>query len=150
MILIVTYDLKTPRDYHDFYEALKSQADNGKWWHYMASTWILSTSKTPTAILEAVRKQYLDPQDSIFVCELSPNYEGWLPKPAWDWLKEELGGPTPVNHLAALAALTGKLPQPPRTLEPPPGYSKLADLMKPDSTAESINRLLGRDPKKQP
>jgi len=89
MILIITYDLKTPKDYHDFYEAIKAQGEQGKWWHYMASTWLLSTNKTPQQVADAIRP-HLDQQDLFFVCELSPNYQGWLPKPAWDWIHSEL------------------------------------------------------------
>src|SRR5579863_1682378 len=115
MILIITYDLKTPRDYHDFYETLKAQADPGKWWHFMASTWIISTRKTPQQVVEALRQdKYLDPADTIFVCELFPNYQGWLPKPAWDWLRDELGQPqSAYNYLNALGALSGGPTNPP-------------------------------------
>ncbi len=88
MILIITYDLKTPKDYHDFYEAIKAQATEGKWWHYMASTWILSTTRTPQQVADNIRP-LLEAQDFLFVCELTSNYQGWLPKPAWDWLRAE-------------------------------------------------------------
>jgi hypothetical protein len=144
MILIVTYDLKTPRDYHEFYEALKAQADNGKWWHYMSSTWLLSTTKTPQQIVDAVTPYFERQQDFIFVCELTPNYQGWLPKQAWDWINAEL---RPVNHLAALAALAGS-----RTLTPPPGYTGLSDLASPPDpeTANSLAKLFGLGSKKNP
>jgi hypothetical protein len=99
-ILIVTYDLKSPKDYHDFYEAIKAQ---GKWWRYMQASWILSTEKTPQQVMEAI-KPHMDPMDFLFVCELKANYQGWLPKPAWEWLGNEL----PQDPaLAALAALFG-------------------------------------------
>jgi hypothetical protein len=62
MILIITYDLRTPKDYHDFYEAIKAQGEQGKWWHYMASTWLLSTMKTPQEVFDAVHP-HLDKQD---------------------------------------------------------------------------------------
>ena len=110
MILIVTYDLKTPKDYHEFYEAVKQQ---GKWWHYMAWTWLLSTEKTPTQIVDALQS-FLDPQDLLFVCELAPNYQGRLPKPAWEFINNELKAPMDytslINHwLANPAGATGTL-----------------------------------------
>jgi hypothetical protein len=110
MILIITYDLRSPKDYHDFYEAIKGQGTEGKWWHYMASTWLLSTSKTPQEVVDAIRPK-LDPQDFLFVCELNPNYQGWLPKPAWDWLNAELR-PQP-NYLAIFAEGLAKNQPPP-------------------------------------
>ena len=119
MILIVTYDLRSPKDYHDFYEAVKVQ---GKWWHYMASTWLLSTTKTPQEVADAIFP-YMDAQDLLFVCELSNKYQGRLPKPAWDWINQELpeynpflsgfgfGGPPvpaqPINNLLTIGSLLG-------------------------------------------
>jgi hypothetical protein len=126
MILIITYDLKTPKDYHDFYEAIKAQATEGKWWHYMASTWLLSTTKAPRDVVEAIRP-FIDGQDFLFVCEITANYQGWLPKPAWDWLQTEL--PLRNFMLDALQALSkqASLPPPPNPfldalskLPPPP------------------------------
>jgi hypothetical protein len=90
MILIVTYHLKGTKDYHDFYEVVKTQ---GKWWHYLASTWLLSTTRIPQEVVDAIHPQ-MDPQDLLFVCELAPRYQGWLPKQAWDWINAELQQPS--------------------------------------------------------
>jgi hypothetical protein len=109
MILIITYDLKTPKDYHDFYEAIKTQSEQGKWWHYMASTWLLSTRKTPQQVVEAIRP-LLDSQDFLFVCEINSNYEGWLPKPAWDWLQAELPQFNPLANLYRILGGTQSQP----------------------------------------
>lgn len=110
MILIITYDLKSPKDYHDFYEAIKAQGTEGKWWHYMASTWILNTQRTPQEVVDAIHP-LMDSQDFLFVCELSPRYQGWLPKPAWDWIDSELRQPTGYETSVALGSLLG-LPEP--------------------------------------
>lgn len=111
MILIVTYDLRSPKDYHEFYEAVKLQ---GKWWHYMASTWLLSTQKTPQEVVDAVLP-HMDAQDLLFVCELSNKYQGRLPKPAWDWINTEL-----PDYSVGINALLGLGPNPP-TMPPVPG-----------------------------
>jgi hypothetical protein len=86
MILIVTYDLRSPKDYHDLYEVVKLQ---GKWWHYMASTWLLSTTKEPQQVVDAMLP-YMDATDLLFVCELTPKFQGRLPQQAWDWINTEL------------------------------------------------------------
>ena len=134
MILIVTYDLRSPKDYHEFYEAVKKQ---GKWWHYMASTWLLSTQKTPQEVVDAILP-HMDVQDLLFVCELSAKYQGRLPKPAWEWINQELpeynpilsaffggpgagttspiGGPIAPTTVGSLADLFN----PPKKDEPPP------------------------------
>jgi hypothetical protein len=135
MILIVTYDLRTPKDYHDFYEAIKAQGEQGKWWHYMASTWLLSTSKSPSDVAEALRP-HMDNQDFLFVCELAPNYQGWLPKPAWDWINAELKKPYEWNAL--LGAALGGQPSP------------LSDLINPTPPPAPWGPLLPTIPPKKP
>ena len=82
MILIVTYDLKTRRDYTAFYGALQQQ---GSWWHYIASTWLLSTDKSPEEVARALRP-YMDLYDSLLVAELGGRYNGYLPDEAWQWI----------------------------------------------------------------
>jgi hypothetical protein len=108
MILIITYDLRSPNDYHSFYEAIKAQSPNGKWWHYMASTWLLSTSKTPQEVVDAIRS-HLDVHDVLFVCELKANYQGWLPKPAWDWINSELQ-PTTAELVSRMLPTISPMP----------------------------------------
>jgi hypothetical protein len=115
MILIISYDLRTPKDYHLFYETIKAQSAQGKWWHYMASTWLLSTSRTPQEVVDALRP-HMDSQDFLFVCELTGNYQGYLPKPAWDWLNVELPRTNYLSALAGMAALGSPF------TPPPPGY----------------------------
>lgn len=119
MILIVTYDLRSPQDYHSFYEAVKQQ---GKWWHYMASTWLLSTQKTPQEVVDAILP-HMDMQDLLLVCELSNKYQGRLPKPAWEWIKQEL----PEYNFPNLAALSSLLGTPGgAVLGSPPSSSDVA------------------------
>jgi hypothetical protein len=148
MILIITYDLRSPQDYHNFYEVVKQQ---GKWWHYMASTWLLSTQKTPQEVVDAVLP-HMDTQDFLLVCELSNKYQGRLPKPAWEWIKQEL----PENNLANLYALSGLLGRPATSSDvvlpgfTPPGGSgyTLADLMGTPKKEEPILPWLTPPPKK--
>src|SRR5580698_7749865 len=124
MILIITYDLRTPKDYHDFYEAIKSQGEQGKWWHYMASTWLLSTNKSPQQVFDAIHP-HLDNQDFVFVCELSKNYQGWLPKSAWEWIYAQF----PVDYSSILSAGIAALGGTPSLPSVPGGYSPLSSLL---------------------
>jgi hypothetical protein len=98
MILIVSYDLKTKRDYNLFYESLKQQ---GNWWHYLASTWLLSTMKSPEEVANAVHP-FLDPQDSLFVAEMGSRFNGFLPKPAWDWINGQIQSPAVASFFSSL------------------------------------------------
>src|SRR5216684_7017209 len=103
MILIVSYDLKSARDYTAFYNALRSQ---GTWWHYLASTWLISTGKSPEEVANAVRPQ-MDLQDFLLVADPGPRYQGYLPPQAWDWINTQRK--LEVERVAGLQALAGAL-----------------------------------------
>jgi len=86
-VLLVTYDLKTQgKIYTPFYEALKQQ---GQWWHYIASTWLIATTKTPQEVYAAVAP-HLTVSDFILVVPIKRPYYGFLPKDAWDWMESNL------------------------------------------------------------
>jgi len=108
MILIVTYDLKTRRDYGPLYAALQRQ---GSWWHYLTSTWLISTSNNPQQVFEAIHP-FMDPQDFVFVAELGNQYQGWLPKEAWEWINAQ-GGATGFYTSAAVSTAPPSPPVPP-------------------------------------
>lgn len=85
MILIVTYNLKGGANaYTPLYAALKKQGKS--WWHYMPSTWLIDTDHPPNAVAETLREHLL-PGDQIFVGHLQNGFGGWLPKPAWEWIR---------------------------------------------------------------
>jgi hypothetical protein len=87
VIVLVTYDLRGQRDYASFYATLGQQ---GPWWHYVSSTWLLSTERSPEEVAESLRS-HLDPNDSILVTEMArgARYAGILPEPAWQWIEEQ-------------------------------------------------------------
>jgi hypothetical protein len=83
-MLIITYNLKgASTGYTAFYEALKNQ---GSWWHYLPSTWLIVSGSTPEQVANAL-KTHLQEGDHLFVGTLQSGYNGWLPKDAWDWLQ---------------------------------------------------------------
>ncbi len=86
-ILLVTYDLKTAgKIYTPFYEALKQQ---GTWWHYLSSTWLIATTKEPKELYDAVA-HHLTTNDYILITRLTGPYWGYLPQNAWDWIRSHL------------------------------------------------------------
>lgn len=88
-VYLVTYDLKRPQqNYQGLYEVLK-KADS--WWHYLESTWLIKTSETVDAWQTRLRST-LDDNDLFMIMDLKPaRYSGWLPQPAWDWIRTNLG-----------------------------------------------------------
>ena len=86
MILLITYDLNKPgQDYTSLYSAIK-EADT--WWHYLDSTWVISTDLSIDEWCENLL-EHMDENDHLFVVEIRRNYCGWLPNKAWDWLRKE-------------------------------------------------------------
>lgn len=92
MILIVTYDLKGFQDYSELFAKIREQ---GPWWHYMTTTWLVDTTKSPQDVSVALRP-LMGPQDFLLVAEMGRNYQGWLPKEAWDWINSRQAHYTPL------------------------------------------------------
>lgn len=83
MIYAINYDLKLPgQNYEGVHEAIKSC---GAWWHYLGSTWLVDTSLDANAIWRKL-SPHVDKNDRVLVIGVTRDYEGWLPKDAWEWL----------------------------------------------------------------
>jgi hypothetical protein len=86
-VVLITYDLKTPgRVYTSFYETLKLQ---GNWCHYLSSTWLIETQKTPNDIYTALAP-HITVKDFILIIPVTKPAFGWLPKAAWDWINSRV------------------------------------------------------------
>lgn len=87
MLILITYDLKQPdRDYETLYEAIKQCGD--MWWHYMESVWMIHTDLTPAQCFERLHPN-IDANDYLFLVDITNQArQGWLPKDAWSWLKQ--------------------------------------------------------------
>ena len=86
-VLLVCYDLKKPiKDYPGMQKALKNA---NSWWHYLDSTWLLKTKLSPEQWIDKLRPHF-DQNDYLLVIEVKDNYQGWLPKKAWDWIHKNL------------------------------------------------------------
>ncbi len=88
MVYLVSYDLrKQGKDYIGLYEQLKSSPS---WWHYLESTWLINTNEGIQDLYKRL-SAYLDQNDNILIIELKGSYFGYLPKEAWDWIKQTVG-----------------------------------------------------------
>lgn len=85
MLYLISYDLSQPdRNYDGLYEAIKKQ---GSWWHYLESTWIVSSTLTSHQIAQNLRSQ-IDDNDHLIVIQVTKDFDGWLKKDAWDWINQ--------------------------------------------------------------
>ena len=89
MALLVSYDLRTPgADYSGLIEELKKSKG---WWHYLKSTWIVSTTETPDELYDRL-EPHRHKDDRILILEIGPGAarQGWLPEKAWGWLERHI------------------------------------------------------------
>ena len=83
-ILIVTYDLKGPSAlYSALFTYLKSHEG---WNHYLASTWMIDTRKSPEEVVDEMRP-HIQKGDRYLVTRLERPYQGLLPRKSWEWIK---------------------------------------------------------------
>jgi len=87
----VIYDLRQPgRKYNELYDAIKAAAGNGNWQHPMESFWVLAFSEFSQEDAKSLcisLQKHIDENDSIMVCKIESDYEGWMPKSFWEWIK---------------------------------------------------------------
>lgn len=87
MVYVVSYDLKKPgKDYIGLTEQLRHSP---RWWHYLESTWLISTQESPDQLYNRLRA-HLDDGDSILIIEAGKHRQGWLSKEAWEWIQQEI------------------------------------------------------------
>ena len=83
MIYAVNYDLKQPgQNYSALYNAIQSCGD---WWHFLDSTWLVDSALTAAGIWDRLAP-HVDGNDRVLVIGVTRDYEGWLPREAWNWI----------------------------------------------------------------
>jgi hypothetical protein len=83
VIYAINYDLKRPgQHYEAVYEAIKSC---GVCWHYLESTWLVDTWLDARSIWNRLAP-HVDKNDCVLVIGVTRDYQGWLPKEAWEWV----------------------------------------------------------------
>lgn len=93
-VFSVSYDLTAPgRNYKGLSDALCSFP---LWWHYLESTWLIAGAQSAEEVSRRL-EPHLDRNDRILVCEITPDYWGWLPREAWTWIEEHVGTTGPAT-----------------------------------------------------
>jgi hypothetical protein len=82
----VSYDLRVKQkpDYKGLYEELKNSS---VWWHYLESTWLIVTDETPGEVWNRLGR-HIHQRDFLLIIEVRDNVHGWLPKGAWEWIRQ--------------------------------------------------------------
>ncbi len=88
-VYVVSYDLRKPgRDYKGLSDELQRLPG---WWHYLESTWLVSTQEDANQLYNRLR-EHLDVDDSILILQAGTDVQGWLPEEAHKWIQQNLLG----------------------------------------------------------
>lgn len=90
-VYAICYELNRPG--HSYKDMHKTIAEFGHWWHQLDSTWLLRTEKTANEVARALRS-HMAPNDRLLVIQVTDDYQGWLPKEAWEWIRKAV----PASH----------------------------------------------------
>ena len=89
MVCMITYDLnKQGQDYENVIQAIKD-ASTGVWCTYWKSSYLIKTNLTVQQVSDKITP-HLDGNDSLLVIEVKENYQGWLSKEQWNYIKESI------------------------------------------------------------
>lgn len=85
MVFLITYDLKhTEKDYTSLYNEIKESGTDS--FHPLESVWFLKTEITINELTGNLR-QVMEDDDMLFVVNITEQeMQGWLPRPAWEWI----------------------------------------------------------------
>lgn len=83
---MISYNLKSRN--RNYFELLRSiQELNGSNIHLQDSLWLVRTTETPETMYQKFH-QILGEYDSLFICELTPNYQGLASPADWDFIEK--------------------------------------------------------------
>lgn len=86
-VYCVSYDLnKSGQNYSGLYAELEASPS---WWHFLDSTWLISTSETADQLSARLLKK-LDTNDRVLVIKVTRDYAGWLTEDAWNWINQHV------------------------------------------------------------
>jgi len=86
MIYLFTYDLR-PSSLRNI-EPLKDELRNSiAWCNYLERTWLIGTHESQDQLNSRIAV-HLSATDSWLVVRITNQYNGWLPKEAWEWIVE--------------------------------------------------------------
>lgn len=90
MVLLISYDLvgqERPSAYEAVKDVIEGEADSFR--RPLYSQWLVETTRSATWWRERV-KTAIDAGDKIFICQVTDEYAGWLPKSIWAWLEKRI------------------------------------------------------------
>lgn len=106
MIYVVSYDLAPNifRNVTPFHQELERTDEGRTWWHFLTNTWLIATWETQQQVFERLQP-HVKPNDRLLIMGVTPDYSGFLPQEAWQWIQQQHagGGFVRRNPMAAIS-----------------------------------------------
>lgn len=88
-VYLMVFDRDPTYNYELLHNVIKMDPYIYDWWHYLQSTYILVSTLTADALADRLMLSFKN-QRFLLVEINSKNYQGWLPKDAWEWIRKYL------------------------------------------------------------
>lgn len=86
---MITYDLNSPgQRYDEIINIIKNEVSIS-WCSYWKSSYLIKSNYSPDEI-QGKLKPFLDSGDRLIVIEVQKNYQGWLEKENWDFIRNNI------------------------------------------------------------
>ena len=83
----ISYEIDT--DSHPYYGLFGELTHFDACYQCLDNTWLISTSENADEIWQRLRT-YITRDDFMFIIEVTDDFNGWLPKEAWEWIDEHI------------------------------------------------------------
>lgn len=90
MVYMITYDLNSQgQNYDDVIKAIKDSSRS--WCSYWKSSYLIKSDLSSNQISDKI-SPHLDSNDRLIIveCANNGNYQGWLSKKQWEFIKENI------------------------------------------------------------
>jgi hypothetical protein len=90
MVLLISYDLnkhERPSAYAAVSKAVEDSATS--FYRPLFSQWLVETRSGATWWREHLCK-VIDDDDRLFICQVTPERDGWMGKEIWEWLNARI------------------------------------------------------------
>jgi len=87
IVILDIVEMTKSFDVKGFHTKFVSTPGIKAWWHYLSSMYIVKVHSGVSAFDISKLVRILAPNKHFFASEIIlENYDGWLPKDAWDWI----------------------------------------------------------------
>jgi hypothetical protein len=90
VVLLISYDLnghERPSSYQRVADLIERHAIDFK--RPLYSQWLVDTTESADTWVDRLRT-VIDENDFLLIVQMKRPYQGWLPRPIWDWLNNRI------------------------------------------------------------